>query len=140
MRITAESVIEAAVANRKGCPIRQPSPKKSPSPNSPTTASLPCSEVTAILILPLAMQKTESAVSPCENMTCSLRYSDRVRPLFTVARNVSGSNDAPLAFRAMLSFSNRRSSIALIGGAGAVCGAPDKLGEHGHEDAALGEH
>ena len=54
-RMTSLSVIALAVARRRGWPIRQPSPKKSPAPRTPTTASLPCLEVTTILILPFWM-------------------------------------------------------------------------------------
>ena len=46
------SVIARAVARRKGWPIRHPSPKNSPGLMTPTTASLPCSDATTILILP----------------------------------------------------------------------------------------
>jgi len=37
-RMITQSVIVATVAKRRGCPVRQPSPKKSPFPWSATTA------------------------------------------------------------------------------------------------------
>lgn len=54
-RVIVLSVIVVADANRNGCPIKQPSPKKSPAFKIATTASFPCVEETTILTLPLLM-------------------------------------------------------------------------------------
>ena len=53
IRTITHSVIAETVARRSGCPVKHPSPKKSPVPRSATTASLPCSEMTVFLTLPL---------------------------------------------------------------------------------------
>jgi hypothetical protein len=42
IRMIVQSVTATADARRSGCPIRHPSPKKSPAPRMATTASLPC--------------------------------------------------------------------------------------------------
>ena len=47
------SAIAVTVAMRRDWPFMQPSPKKSPGPMIASTASLPFSEVTVILALPL---------------------------------------------------------------------------------------
>ena len=47
-----QSTIAVAVEMRRGCPVRHPSPKKSPAPRIATTASLPCLDTVVILILP----------------------------------------------------------------------------------------
>ena len=64
-RMMTHSVIDVTVAKRRGWPVKQPSPKKSPLPWIATTASFPCSETTLTLTLPSSMKKTESASSPC---------------------------------------------------------------------------
>jgi len=43
-RITALSVVAMTVAKRRGWPVKQPSPKKSPFPWIATTASFPWSD------------------------------------------------------------------------------------------------
>src|ERR1700686_3422887 len=43
-RVITQLVIAKAVAIRRGCPARHPSPQKSPGPRIATTASFPCSE------------------------------------------------------------------------------------------------
>jgi hypothetical protein len=53
IRTITHSVIAETVARRSGCPVKHPSPKKSPVPRSATTASFPCSERTVCLTLPL---------------------------------------------------------------------------------------
>ena len=51
IRMIAHSVMAVAPARRTGCPIKHPSPKKSPVPRMATRASFPCfSEVTRILM------------------------------------------------------------------------------------------
>ena len=45
--------IVVVVAMRNRWPLIQPSPKNWPASNSPTTASLPCSDRTTTLTLPL---------------------------------------------------------------------------------------
>ena len=52
-RMIEHSAIAVTVAMRRGWPFMQPSPKKSPGPMIASTASLPFSEVTVILALPL---------------------------------------------------------------------------------------
>ena len=53
IRTITHSVTAETVDRRRGCPVKHPSPKKSPIPRSATTASLPCSETTVFLTLPL---------------------------------------------------------------------------------------
>jgi hypothetical protein len=53
IRTITHSVTAETVDRRRGCPVKHPSPKKSPVPRSATTASLPCSETTVFLTLPL---------------------------------------------------------------------------------------
>ena len=93
-RMIAHSAMAETVAMRRGCPARQPSPKKSSVPRSATTASFPCSETTVILTLPFWMKKTASAGSPCEKTIWFLRYLAMVRPSPTLARKAFGSNGA----------------------------------------------
>src|SRR5271154_4687558 len=47
-------------------------------------------------------QSPESAGSPCEKMTLSVRYLNTVRPPFEVARNTLGSNGTFFTFFAMI--------------------------------------
>ena len=54
-RIISDIVIAVTVARRRGWPVRQPSPKKSPFSWRATTASLPFSETTVTLHLPSMM-------------------------------------------------------------------------------------
>ena len=54
-RRAAGDVIAVTVARRRGWPVRQPSPKKSPFSWRATTASLPFSETTVTLHLPSMM-------------------------------------------------------------------------------------
>src|SRR5580704_1556539 len=53
IRTITHSVIAETVPRRSGCPVKHPSPKKSPVARSATTASFPCSERTVFLTLPL---------------------------------------------------------------------------------------
>src|SRR5258708_25116679 len=52
IRTITHSVTAETVARRSGCPVKHPSPKKSPVPRTATTASFPCSETTVFLTLP----------------------------------------------------------------------------------------
>jgi hypothetical protein len=45
-RMISHFVIVTAVAMRRGCPVRHPSPQNSSGPRTAMTASLPCSETT----------------------------------------------------------------------------------------------
>jgi hypothetical protein len=51
IRTITHSVIAETVDRRSGCPVKHPSPKKSPVPRIATTASFPCSEMTVFLDL-----------------------------------------------------------------------------------------
>jgi hypothetical protein len=48
-RMISHSVIAVAVAMRRGCPVRHPSPQNSSGPKTATMASFPCSEMTVTL-------------------------------------------------------------------------------------------
>ena len=52
IEVTTHSSIAVVVAMRIGWPIRHPSPKNCVGSNTPTTASLPCSDVTVSLTRP----------------------------------------------------------------------------------------
>src|ERR1051326_3137312 len=62
---TAAALMAEAVAMRRGCPARQPSPRKSPGPSTATTASRPARDSTDSLMVPCWMYRTSSAASPC---------------------------------------------------------------------------
>ena len=51
-RMISHSVIAEAVARRRACPVRHPSPQNSSGPWIVMMASLPCSETIVILTLP----------------------------------------------------------------------------------------
>src|ERR1039457_4832377 len=53
--ITTQSVIAVAEHRRRGCPVRQPSPKKSPSFRMPMVASLPIFETTVSFTFPFCI-------------------------------------------------------------------------------------
>src|ERR1700716_2366207 len=90
--VIRHSSMAVLVALRNCAPVRQPSPKNCPSPKIPTTASLPCSDKTVILTLPLRMKKTLSATSPWLNIFWFLPYRSLGRPASIRHRNVLGAN------------------------------------------------
>src|SRR4029079_12435837 len=67
-------------AMRRGWPVRQPSPKKSPFSWRATTASLPFSETTVTLHSPSLLSKTASAESPWRKIVSFFRYFALVLP------------------------------------------------------------
>jgi hypothetical protein len=52
MRMTEQSVIAVAELIRSGCPVRQPSPKKSPAFRMPMVASFPLFDTTVSRTFP----------------------------------------------------------------------------------------
>src|ERR1700745_1189954 len=52
IRITEQSVIAVAEHRRRSCPVRHPSPKKSPSFRMPIVASFPVFDTTVSFIFP----------------------------------------------------------------------------------------
>ena len=57
-------VSAVAVAIRRVCPARQPSPRKSPRSSSPTTASFPVRDRTESFTVPFSMNMTLVPSSP----------------------------------------------------------------------------
>src|ERR1019366_1385324 len=72
--MTVVGVIAVAVLARCVCPARHPSPKKSPGPNTATTASLPNSSTTARFTSPSWIYKTLVAGSSCVKMISLAPY------------------------------------------------------------------
>src|SRR3984957_20097002 len=68
MTRSVAGVTALAVAMRKGCPAKPPSPTKSPGPKMATTASLPVLETTDSFTPPLWMYMTLPQASPWEKM------------------------------------------------------------------------
>src|SRR5580698_4195306 len=79
MANTLVGVTAVAVAMRKGCPAKPPSPRKSPGPKIATTASFPEEETTDSFTPPFWMYMTLLEVSPWEKTVAFLLNSTIAR-------------------------------------------------------------
>src|ERR1700730_3412995 len=105
IRITEQSVIAVAEHSRRGCPVRQPSPKKSPLFRMPIVASFPIFDTTVRFTFPFFILKTASPESPCAKIVRFLGKSSIFLPPLMVERNVLGSN--------LLSFLDTATSVII---------------------------